>query len=246
MKQSILIILFLSSTLMVCRSRASNDAAININALSGLINGQTIIPFNGTVDTALTPNCGVSGPATTTTAGVGTQPTTPQQPAQGGQANQNNTRFTVTTRYIMKTTGESLNMRFIYDSTQFQGPIDNQQGFVLSGGTFGNTVTGTSGTVRIANGGIDVNPNSQTSQTLSFLAINIDLRGNFTSGTSTTGGSTPTSCFTIDNVNCTAQTTNAQCFTFDNRTCATNSGSTGTPVTISGRINCSNPALLPN
>lgn len=196
--------------------------------------------FLGEIDSALTPNCGIGSPAAAT---AGTTPGGQPTPAPTGTTgNTNNTRFTIFSQLVFKT-AETLGIRFIYDLNQTQGPVDPQQGFTLTGGAFANTVTGNRGTVRWGNQGININPAVSGSQPLTFFQISIDLSGTYTPGVSTT--TTPSSCNTIDGINCTAAASSTQCFTADNRTCLVNSSSSGTTaLTIKGDLRCNSANVI--
>jgi hypothetical protein len=127
---------------------------------------------------------------------------------------------------------------------QIQGPVDAQQGFTMTGGITQNTISGKIGTVKYGyiNSGIGyINESVTGAQTLSFFDIDITLSGTFQPSVSST--TTPNTCYTLDNVNCTTQVTSSQCFTDDNRTCRVINTS-GTPVTIKGTINCTSNTLI--
>jgi len=228
--------------LVSCRVRDSNEA--NLAITSALTSGTpTNLFFLSDIDNSLTPNCGIASPATATT------PTTPGQPAQPAQTTtntqgQNNTRFSVFSQLVFRTR-ENLGIRYIFDINQTQGPVDLQQGFTLTGGTFNNTVTGNRGTVRWNNqNGVNINPSVAGQQQISFFQIELDLSGTYTPGVTAT--TTPTSCNTIDGVNCTSAQSSTQCFTTDNRTClVTNNAASGaTAIIIRGRLNCNSPNVI--
>jgi hypothetical protein len=188
------------------------------------------------VDQKLTTNCGIATPGTAaTTPGQPGQTTPP--PSTGGTGT-TNTRFNVVAQIVFKETLETLSFRFTYDTVQFSGPISPQQGFTLTGGVFNNTVTGTQGTVTWSGQGAGFIDEATTGQqTLSFLNVNVDLRGTFIANS--TGVTTaPQQCFTQDNINCTSITTTTQCFTTDNQKCLSSTTSTGTPIFITGSIKC--------
>lgn len=128
MFRSTVILLVLSSVFAACGLKNENKAE-----LSMLADGEPGLYFLGEVDSDITTSCGQATPATTTTTGTGTTTGT-----TGSTSTTNNTRFTVISQLIFKTK-ETLNLRFTYDSTQIQGKIDPQQGFVLAGGAFGKT-----------------------------------------------------------------------------------------------------------
>lgn len=189
------------------------------------------------IDTDLTTNCGVATPATTatgtTTPGTGTTATT-------GTTTTSNTRFSILNQYIMKNSKETLNFKFIYDTTQIRGSIDQQLGFTITGGPYNATITGKQGTVTWGIGGLGyLDESVTTSQNLTFMkGIAVTLNGTFTRG-STASTVTPFTCNTTDNVNCTSAVTTSQCFTTDNKTClATTTSSTGIPITINITLNC--------
>jgi hypothetical protein len=228
--------LVLVSFLTGCKIKDQNKADLTI---LGTLNNSPALFFLGEIDSNVTTSCGTASPATTTTTTTPGQ-TTPTQPtATAG----NNTRFSVFSQLVMKTK-ETLNIRFIYDVAQTQGRIDPQQGFILSGGAFANTVSGSQGTVRWFNQGVNVDQSVTTQQTLTFFNIELDLLGNYTSGASSTNLN---SCNTLDGVNCTSGTSATQCFTSDNRTCLIQSSTTttATAVNIRGKMNCTAKNITP-
>lgn len=226
------IILFLP----VCRPKDQNKTDLSI---LGTLTGEPALFFLGEIDSSVTTSCGTASPATTTST------TTPGQttPTTTTTTTGNNTRFTVFSQLVMKTK-ETLNIRFIYDVTQTQGRIDPQQGFILSGGTFANTVSGSQGTVKWFNQGVNVDQSITAQQTLSFFNIEVNLLGTYISGASSTNLN---SCNTLDGVNCTSGASATQCFTSDNRTCLIQSSTTSgaSAVNIRGTLKCNAPNIVP-
>lgn len=235
MFRSIVILFAFSSVFAACGLKNENNAALSILDDST----PALYPFNGEVDSSVTTSCGQASPATTATTGTGgTTGST-----GGTTSTTNNTRFTVISQLIFKTK-ETLNLRFIYDSTQTQGTIDPQQGFVLAGGLFGKTVQGTQGTVKWFNQGINIDTALQSTQQVSFFNLEIKLNGTY----STTSASSTIlrQCYTTDGVNCTSVVTTTQCFTSDSKTCLVQNTSTDAlPVIISGTIKCNAPNIVP-
>lgn len=199
------------------------------------------------IDTDLTSNCGVASPATSTTGTTGTTQTgTTTGTSTGGTTS--NSRFTIVNSYVMKNTKETMNLKFVYDSTQTRGSVDQQQGFTITGGPFNTTITGRQGTVTwgLAGTGLGYIDESNTgAQQLSFMkGVKVALNGSFITNTSVSSVP-PTTCNTSDNVNCTTLATTAQCFTQDNRTCLV-TNATGVPITIEITINCESKTVIPN
>ncbi|MDZ4725473.1 MAG: hypothetical protein SH817_04920 [Leptospira sp.] len=227
------IILFLP----VCSKKNQNKADLTI---LGTLNNEPALFFLGEIDSTVTTSCGTASPATASTTTTPGQ-TTPA-PATGTTSG-TNTRFSIFSQMVMKTK-ETLNIRFIYDVTQTQGRIDPQQGFILSGGSFANTVSGSQGTVKWFNQGVNVDQGVTGQQTLSFFNIEVNLLGTYTSGASSTNLN---SCNTLDGVNCTSGASATQCFTSDNKTCLIQSStSTGSAaVNIKGTLNCNAPNIVP-
>lgn len=232
-----LVFLVLSAFTWGCGLKNENNAALTVLDEST----PALFAFNGEVDTSVTTSCGQASPATNTT---GTPAGTPGSPGGAGGSTSSNTRFTVISRLIFKTK-ETLNIRFQYDSTQVQGNIDPQQGFILAGGLFGKTVQGTQGTVEWFNQGINIDTSSQTTQQISFFNLEIRLNGTYSTSATNAATILP-QCFTTDGVNCTSATATTQCFTSDNRTCIVqNTSADAKPVIISGTIKCNAPNIVP-
>ncbi|TGK46579.1 hypothetical protein EHQ43_07350 [Leptospira bouyouniensis] len=225
-----------SSIFWGCGLKNENKAEVSI-----FPDGEPSLYFLGEVDSDITTSCGQATPATTTTGTTGG--TTGTTGGTSGSTT-NNTRFTVISQLIFKTK-ETLNLRFTYDSTQIQGKIDPQQGFVLAGGLFGKTVQGTQGTVEWFNQGINIDTALQSAQQISFFNLEITLNGTYsTTATSTTN--ILNSCNTLDGVNCTSGTSTTQCFTSDNRTCLVqNTTSDAKSVIIRGTLKCNAPNIVP-
>lgn len=234
MFRSIVILFAFSSIFLACGLKNENKAEITI-----LPEGEASLYFLGEVDNDVTTSCGQATPATTAAAGQ------PANPPQGGSTSTtNNTRFTVISQLIFKTK-ETLNLRFTYDSTQIQGKIDPQQGFVLAGGAFGKTVQGTQGTVEWFNQGINIDTALQSAQQISFFNLEITLNGTY-SNTASSSTSVLLSCNTLDSVNCTSGTSTTQCFTADNKTCLVQNTSTDAKsVIIRGTLKCNAPNIVP-
>ncbi|PJZ85084.1 LIC10920 family plasminogen-binding lipoprotein [Leptospira harrisiae] len=232
MFRSIVILLVFSSVFAACGLKNENKAE-----LSMLADGEPGLYFLGEVDSDITTSCGQATPATSTTTTGTTTGTT------GSTSTTNNTRFTVISQLVFKTK-ETLNLRFTYDSTQIQGKIDPQQGFVLAGGAFGKTVQGTQGTVEWFNQGINIDTALQSAQQISFFNLEITLNGTYSSTAAST--SILNSCNTLDSVNCTSGTSTTQCFTSDNKTCLVQNTSTDAKaVIIRGTIKCNAPNIVP-
>jgi hypothetical protein len=197
------------------------------------------------IDTDLTTNCGVASPATTATGATGaTGTTTPATTT--GTTSTTNTRFSILNQYIMKNSKETLNFKFIYDTNQIRGSIDQQLGFTITGGPYNATITGKQGTVTWGIGAVGYIDESLTaSQNLTFMkGVEVTLNGTFTRG-STASTVTPFTCNTVDNVNCTSAVTTSQCFTTDNKTClSTTTSTTGTPITINITLNCETKTII--
>ncbi|EMJ89761.1 LIC10920 family plasminogen-binding lipoprotein [Leptospira meyeri] len=233
MFRSIVTLLVLSSVFAACGLKNENKAE-----LSMLADGEPGLYFLGEVDSDITTSCGQATPATTTTTGTGTT-----TGSTGSTSTTNNTRFTVISQLIFKTK-ETLNLRFTYDSTQIQGKIDPQQGFVLAGGAFGKTVQGTQGTVEWFNQGINIDTALQSAQQISFFNLELTLNGTYSS--TATSSNVLLSCNTLDSVNCTSGTSTTQCFTSDNKTCLVQNTSTDAKaVIIRGTIKCNAPNIVP-
>ncbi|TGM03553.1 hypothetical protein EHQ76_09800 [Leptospira barantonii] len=240
MKRSHSIFLFsafiASAFLFNCNHQDQNKVDLRVLTANG-----NVIFINGEVDSDKISSCGVAVPGTTSsTSTTGTTGTT------GGTSGTASTRYTITSQLIMKTTGESLVLRFQFDSSQYQGSVDPQQGFSYSGGVFARTVTGNVGKVEWGTSGIPVYPSSSggsQQQTLQYMEIEVSLTGKLLDSSSTTG--ILNQCYTSDNVNCTSITTTQQCFTQDNQTCVSTASASGTAVTITGNISCNAPNVIP-
>ncbi|XDD49745.1 hypothetical protein AB3N59_15355 [Leptospira sp. WS92.C1] len=235
----ILLSLLLSFGILNCNSqRDQNKIKLSV------IGGEEIIEINAEVDPDKISSCGIAVPGSTSSPATGGSTGTPTGGASTGGTS---TRYTITSQLIMKTTGESLVLRFQFDSTQYQGSVDPQQGFSYSGGSFGRTVTGNVGKVEWGASGIPVYPSGSggaQQQSLQYMDIELSLTGKLLSSSSSTG--ILNQCYTSDNVNCTSVTTTQQCFTQDNRTCVSTASATGTTVTITGSISCNAPNVIPS
>jgi len=223
--------LFLGAFFAVTFCSTKNENEVHIDLLPLVDSTKTYLLNNG-IDMDLTPNCGTATPATAATS-TGTTTTTTSTSSRS-----TNTRFTVLSQLVMKTTKEILTIKFIYDTTQTQGAIDQQQGFTFTGGLFNDTITGKQGTVKWLNQGVNVDDSNQGTQIVQFFNINVNLQGTYTPGVGTT--TTPTECYTSDSVNCTSTVTTTKCFTTDNKTCLSSASTTsgGTAIVIKGSLNC--------
>lgn len=195
--------------------------------------------YNRKVDLTKTSTCGTATPFT----GTSTVPGQPNTGTTGTTGSTGTSNYTIVSQLILNT-GENLLIRYLLNVNQIQGPVDAQQGFTMTGGITQNTISGKIGTVKYGyiNSGIGyINESVTGAQTLSFFDIDITLSGTFQPSVSST--TTPNTCYTLDNVNCTTQVTSSQCFTDDNRTCRVINTS-GTPVTIKGTINCTSNTLI--
>ncbi|PJZ46590.1 LIC10920 family plasminogen-binding lipoprotein [Leptospira brenneri] len=234
MFRSIVVLVAFSSLFLACGLKNENKAEISL-----LADGEPALYFLGEVDSDITTSCGQATPATTTTTGTGTT-----TGSTGSTSTTNNTRFTVISQLIFKTK-ETLNLRFTYDSTQIQGKIDPQQGFVLAGGAFGKTVQGTQGTVEWFNQGINIDTALQSAQQISFFNLEITLNGTY-SNIASSATTVLNSCNTLDSVNCTSGTSTTQCFTSDNKTCLVQNTTTDAKsVIIRGTLKCNAPNIVP-
>ncbi|WCL49848.1 hypothetical protein [Leptospira sp. GIMC2001] len=186
-----------------------------------------------------TPDCGKASVASGTTGTTGTG-TGVAQNTQGGSSQTNNVYAIVSTFQMVS--DEILNLRFNYDRRQTKGAINPQQGFSLTGGTFGNSVTGRQGTIEWGQAGINLNT-SVTNQQINFLQVDLALKGSFVAGQGTTNQ--PNVCNTQDGVNCTAGQANTQCFTVDNRVCLVDTNSADAKqIDIRGKITCFAPTIF--
>ena len=148
---------------------------------------------------------------------------------------------------------DSLNIRYTFKFNTTEGPIDPQQGFVMTGSftdmktgvTSNNTVLGNKGTVKWPGYVGTIIQKCTGRQPLQYFGIEFSLTGFFVPGGSSLT-TAPNTCNTVDNVNCTSSTsTTTTCFTVDNKTCmVVNSG--GTPVIVKGKINCNHPNVIPS
>jgi hypothetical protein len=221
-----------------CKLKNQNEADLQFGVIQGLINGSPLVIYLSEIDMDKTADCGKATYETAATSSTGTGSTTP---STGTSGSQNNTRFAIVSTFNMKS-GEILNLRFTYDLNQIQGPINPQQGFSLTGGTFGNSITGRQGSITWGNMGINVIP-KLSSQQLNFMQVELNLTGSYVPGNGTTVS--PNLCYTIDSVNCTAGQASTQCFTVNNQTCLVDSGSAeAKQVTIRGKITCSAPNII--
>ncbi len=239
--QLIALILLLAN----CTNKDANKIKLDYpELLLSLTPEQYVLYFyNRKVDLTKTPTCGTATPFTGT--GTGTVPGQTGVNTGGTTGGTSTSNFTIVSQLILNT-GETLLIRYLLNVNQIQGAVDAQQGFTMTGGITQNTISGKIGIVKYGyiNSGIGyINESTTGAQTLSFFEIDITLSGTFQPSASSTVSTTPNTCYTLDNVNCTTQVTSSQCFTDDNRTCRTIS-TTGTPVTIKGTINCTSNTLI--
>lgn len=236
----ILFILVSLGLILNCKPPKS-EVDLEMTALQGLLNGNIMVIYLGEIDMDKTPDCGRATVEASSQTGGGT--TTPNVKNTGGGGTTANDRFSIISTFNMKKTYETLNLRFTYDRRQFKGPINPQQGFSLTGGLFGNTVTGKQGTVEWGSNGINLDPKN-TNQQMQFMEIDVNLTGSFVPGQGTT--TQPSQCYTQDGINCTSVTTSTQCFTVDNRTCLvdTTDSATAQEVIIRGKIKCNAPNII--
>jgi hypothetical protein len=241
MHSRILPILISFILILTCKPPKS-EVDLEMTAIQGLLNGNIIVFYLGEIDMDKTPDCGRASFETASQSGGGTTPSNDIKNTGGGGTTAND-RFSIISTFNMKQTYETLNLRFSYDRRQFKGSINPQQGFSLTGGFFGNTVTGRRGTVEWGSNGISLDPKASNQQ-LRYMEIDVNLTGTFVPGQGTS--TPPGQCFTQDGVNCTSVTTSTQCFTTDNRTCLadTSSSESSKEVIIRGKIKCNAPNII--
>ncbi|MCB1141294.1 MAG: hypothetical protein H7A24_01105 [Leptospiraceae bacterium] len=245
------IFLFLSLGLVACSNADSNKVKTDVPPeilpyLSTDTNYYALYFRDREIDSTLTSNCGEAsrGVTSSTTGTTGTTGTT-----STGSSSQSNTRYIILNKYVIKDTGESLNLKFNYDTYQTSGSIDQQQGFTLTGGVFNATITGRQGTVEWAQGGTSLGYLDETSTRTQYLTymkdVKVTLFGTF-KRESTTSTVVPFECYTTDNVNCTTTITTSKCFTQDNKTCLVTSLTDGIPITFTATINCETSNFITN
>ncbi len=231
-----------------CSNKNDNKVSLASPEISAILNasqtnGQYLFVVRE-IDTDLTTSCGVATPGTVATQpGAGQTNPTPQ-PDQSGGGNANS-RFTILSQLTMKNTGETLTMKFQYDSAQTQGNLDQQQGFTLTGGVFNKTITGKLGNVKWQGQGagyLDESGQARGAQQLTFMNVEVNFRGFITDSAANTA--TPLECFTQDGANCTTVTTTTKCFTQDNIKCLVTTN-TGTQYNITGKIKCTAKNIIP-
>lgn len=236
-------VLFSCNTNISLKSKDENKTNLAFPEILGLLSPEAAALYFYTrdIDKSLTTNCGIATPGTTTGA---TGTTTPGVPAPTtGTTGTSTSRRIILSQLVFKT-GETLTMKFQYDSNQFQGSLDQQQGFTLTGGIFGHTVKGTQGTVKWTGQSLGyIDETNNAAQNLTFLIVDLSLRGTFTAGSSS-NATTPVECNTTDGINCTSSVSTTKCFTQDYKTCVANNTG-GTPITISGKINCNASNVIP-
>lgn len=214
-----------------CTNKSDNKVHIPLL----LPTGQVYL-LNDDIDASLSSNCGIATPGNSSST-TNTTPTTNTTNTSGTPT----TLYTIVSQFTMKTTRENLILKFAYDSTQFQGPINSQQGFVMTGGAFGNTVTGTQGTIKWTGGIGTINSGCTGPQQLQYFNLSLNLSGYYTPGIATT--TIPTTCFTTDNVNCNTSGT-VSCYTTDNKTCLVNTTTTGSIILIQGTVKCNSQTVV--
>ena len=194
------------------------------------------------VDQTVTPSCGTATPGVTL-SGTGTGTNTTTQPSQTGQGT-SNSKFTIFSQMTMKKTGELLTLKFAFDTNQFQGTIDPQQGFILSGGVWQSTITGRQGTVKWGAQGVGYIDESATgSQTVSYMKLDLELFGFFQPGQGQ-NNTVVFQCYTSDGLKCTTTTSSAQCYTYDSVNCITTNA--GKNITVKATVNCSAKNIVPS
>ncbi len=249
MNKIILLLLILASiscnTNISLKSKDENKTKLAFPEITSLLGPEGSVAYFNTrdIDKSLTTNCGIATPGTTagatpTPGGVGAVPTT-------GTTGTSTSRRIILSQLVFKT-GETLTMKFQYDSNQFQGALDQQQGFTLTGGIFGATVKGTQGTVKWTGQSLGyIDETNNAAQNLTFLIVDVNLKGTYTPGSSS-NATTPVECNTTGDGKCTSSITTTKCFTQDYINCINNTAGTGsTPITISGSINCNASNVIP-
>jgi hypothetical protein len=236
---------FSCNTNISLKSKDENKTKLAFPEILSLLGPQESVAYFYTrdIDKSLTTNCGVATPGTTAgaTGTTGTPGATP--PTTTGGTGTSTSKRIILSQLVFKT-GETLTMKFQYDSNQFQGSLDQQQGFTLTGGIFGSTVKGTQGTVKWTGQSLGyIDETNNAAQNLTFLIVTVSLRGTYTPGSSSSG-TTPVECNTIDGINCTSSISTTKCFTQDYIKCVANNTG-GTPITISGSINCNAANVIP-
>lgn len=196
------------------------------------------------VDQTVTPSCGTATPGVTLSGtGTGTG-TAVSQPSTGGTGGTSNTKFTIFSQMTMKKTGELLTLKFAFDTNQFQGTIDPQQGFILSGGVWQSTITGRQGTVKWGAQGVGYIDESATgAQTVSYMKLDLELFGFFQPGQGQ-NNTVVFQCYTSDGLKCTTTTSSAQCYTYDSVNCITTNA--GKNITVKATVNCSAKNIVPS
>lgn len=225
-----------------CSTEDENTAKMSFPEVLSLLGpeGSLLYFLPREIDTSLTTNCGVATPGSTSTGTPGLPGTTPTT----GTTGTTTSKRIILSQLVFKT-GETLTLKFQYDSNQFQGALDQQQGFTLTGGIFGHTVRGVQGTVKWNGQGIGyIDESNNSAQSLTFLIVSLNLRGTFTQGT-TSSLISQAQCNTSDGINCTSAQTTTTCFTTDGSKCVNNSNTTGIPITIAGDINCNANNVIP-
>lgn len=247
-----------ASVVVLSCGNNSNKSKLNLSTVGAALSLPAYYDLTGQIDTNNTPNCGSASPynGNTTSGGTGsggtggTGTTSSIQQTSGGSSGSSSssstpTAYSVVSQLVMKLTQDVLSLKFYYYPNQYQGPLNQQQGFVFAGnsvlGTF--TITGNRGTVKYQSRALDINTSSSSTQTLAYMNISLNLTGSYVDGTGT--NTNYNQCYTSDGVHCTSQTTNSQCFTNDNVNCVVLGNSSGSPVIITGNIDC-NSNILPN
>lgn len=238
------IVLISCNTNLTLKSKDENKTKLAFPEIASLLSPADAVAYFYTrdIDKSLTTNCGIATPGTTAGASATPGATGTPAPTTGGTGTSTSKRI-ILSQLVFKT-GETLTMKFQYDSNQFQGALDQQQGFTLTGGIFGSTVKGTQGTVKWSGQSLGyIDETNNAAQSLTFLIVEVSLRGTYTPGVSGSGV-TPVECNTTDGINCTSSVSTTKCFTQDYKTCVANNTG-GTPITISGKINCNAANVIP-
>lgn len=225
-------------------SKDENTAKLSFPEVAAILSPTDTVAFFYTrdIDKTLTTNCGIATPGTTTGA-TGTTGTTGTTTPTTGTTGTSSSKRIILSQLVFKT-GETLTMKFQYDSLQYQGALDQQQGFTLTGGIFGHTVTGKQGTVKWSGQSLGyIDESNNAAQSLTFLIVDVNLKGTFTQGT-TSSGTTPVECNTNGDGKCTSSVTTTKCFTQDYVNCMSNTTS-GTAINIAGKINCNAANVIP-
>ncbi len=240
------IVLISCNTNLTLKSKDENKTKLAFPEIASLLSPADAVAYFYTrdIDKSLTTNCGIATPGTTAGASATPGATGTPAPTTGGTGTSTSKRI-ILSQLVFKT-GETLTMKFQYDSNQFQGALDQQQGFTLTGGIFGSTVKGTQGTVKWSGQSLGyIDETNNAAQNLTFLIVDVSLRGTYTPGSSS-NATTPVECNTTGDGKCTSSITTTKCFTQDYINCINNTAASGsTAITISGKINCNAANVIP-